>query len=92
MELLINLNTGNYGEIVFCQNDESDWGRLDCLEKFLVVRVLDVIKSDIMHRDSFGNKVLKFDIVSAFTDNELNYIRTVDWFIPTKSSNYIVEA
>jgi hypothetical protein len=92
MELLISLK--NRGKIVYTQYDFLSWGKEECLDKFVVVRVqTNKSKSELLSKKNIetGEDKYFFDLDDAFTDAEWSEMQNSDWQVFEKDESFIKE-
>lgn len=96
MELLISLK--NRGKIVYTQPDFSNWGKEECIDKFVVVRVTtektasELLAKKETDEDSPSNiDKYFFDLDNAFSEMEWSTMQNSDWQVFVKDSSFIKE-
>lgn len=95
MELLISLK--NKGKIIYAQPDFSSWGKEECLDKFVVVRVeTNKTKAELLQITDDIDSGLPFhkyyfDLDNAFTEAEWSKMQNSDWQVYEKDESFIRE-
>lgn len=92
-ELLIALNPKDTaierGDIIAIRNDGFEWGNLECLNVFIVVKIdgtasehIYLTESQIENETVLKKRKYYIEIESALTEQEIEEIQSSDWLVP----------